>query len=306
VLTGGRTVATGLPASTPPDELVTLMVGHRLEQLFPARPRPTGEVVLEVRDVSRLPDVQPASFELRAGEVLGIAGLVGAGRSELLRAIYGVDRRDGGAVIVNGEALPPGRPDKAIEAGLGMAPEDRKSQALLLEWDLTKNLTLPDLGRYGRGLLDVKAERAAAEEELRRLQVNTTDGTRLARELSGGNQQKVVLGRWLLRQCRILLLDEPTRGVDVGTKAEIYRIIAGLAAEGLGVLVVSSEVDELLGMCTRILVMREGELVAELDGDTATELEVLRHSMPGTQQMVTAGAPADESGTPGQTNEMEG
>ena len=130
--------------------------------------------------------------------------------------------------------------------------------------------------------------------ELRRLRVNTTDGSRMVRELSGGNQQKVVLGRWLLRQCRVLLLDEPTRGVDVETKAEIYRIIAGLASDGLGVLVVSSEVDELLGMCTRILVMREGELVAELDGATATELEVLRHAMPGTQQMVTAGAPADE------------
>jgi len=289
VLSEGRTVDSGLPADTPADELVTRMVGRKLEQLFPERPQPTDDVILEVRGVTRLPDVHPASFELHAGEVLGIAGLVGAGRSELLRVIYGVDRRDRGDVLVNGQSLPAGRPDKAIAAGLGLAPEDRKSQALLLEWDLTKNITLPDIGRYQRGLINVRREREAAEGELRRMHVNTTDGSRLARELSGGNQQKVVLGRWLLRECRVLLLDEPTRGVDVATKAEIYRVVAGLAADGMGVLVVSSEVEELLGMCNRILVMREGELVAELDGETATELEILSHSMPGTQRMVTEG-----------------
>ncbi|HWL41619.1 MAG TPA: sugar ABC transporter ATP-binding protein [Ilumatobacter sp.] len=296
VLSEGRTVASGLPASTPADELVTRMVGRRLDQLFPARPQATGEVVLEVRGVTRLPDVKPATFDLHAGEVLGIAGLVGAGRSELLRAIYGVDRRDAGEVLVGGVALPVGRPDRAIAAGLGLAPEDRKSQALLLDWDLTKNITLPDIARFQRGLINIRAERAAAEEQLRRLQANTTDGTRRAGGLSGGNQQKVVLARWLLRECKALLLDEPTRGVDVGAKAELYRIIAELAAEGLGVLVVSSEIDELLGMCTRILVMREGELVAELDPTTATELDVLRHAMPGTQQMVTAGAATETEG----------
>ncbi len=303
VLSEGRTVATGLPAATPAEELVTQMVGRKLEQLFPDRPRGAGDVVLQVRDVSRLPDVQPATFEVRAGEVVGIAGLVGSGRSELLRAVYGVDRRDGGDVLVDGVPLPPGRPDKAIDAGLGLAPEDRKSQALLLEWDLTKNITLPDLARFQRVLINIRAERSAAEEQLRALRASTTDGTRSAGDLSGGNQQKVVLGRWLLRKCRVLLLDEPTRGVDVETKAELYRIIAGLAADGLGVLVVSSETEELLGLCTRILVMREGELVAELDGESATELDILRHAMPGTQQMVTAGAEAPADTT---TTEMEG
>jgi ribose transport system ATP-binding protein len=267
------------------------MVGRQLEQLFPARPQTVGDVVMTVRGVQRLPDVVAASFDLHAGEVLGIAGLVGAGRSELLRAVYGVDRRDSGEVIVEGVRLPPGRPDKAIEAGLGLAPEDRKSQALLLDWSLTKNVTLADIGRFQHGLINVRAEREAAGAELRALRTRPPDPDRKARELSGGNQQKVVLGRWLLRQCKVLLLDEPTRGVDVETKAELYRLIAGLAEQGLGVLVVSSEIGELLGMCTRILVMREGELVADLAGDTATELEVLRHAMPGTQQMVTSGAP---------------
>jgi ribose transport system ATP-binding protein len=285
VMTEGSTVASGLPATTTADHLVELMVGRELEQLFPERPVGGGDVVLEVKGVSRRPDVDDVSFELRAGEVLGIAGLVGAGRSELLRAIYGVDGRDAGEVIVEGRPLPAHRPDKAIAAGLGLAPEDRKSQALLLEWSLTKNVSLADLGRFQRVLLRVRAERAAVEEQLRHLRTTPSDGERMARELSGGNQQKVVLARWLLRHCRVLLLDEPTRGVDVETKAELFRIIAGLAEEGLGVVVVSSEIEELCGLCTRILVMREGRLVAELDGSTATELDVLRHAMPGTQEI---------------------
>ena len=298
VLNGGVTVASGLPATTNPDELVTLMVGRQLEQLFPDRPAGTDEVLLDVRGVRRLPDVKDASFVLRRGEVLGIGGLVGAGRSELLRAVCGVDRRDAGVVVVDGVALPAGRPDKAIDAGLGLAPEDRKSQALLLEWDLTKNVTLPAIKRFQRGLINVRAERDAAEQQLRALRTTPSRGDRMARELSGGNQQKVVLGRWLLHECKVLFLDEPTRGVDVETKAELYRLIASLAQSGLGVVMVSSENEELCGMCTRILVMREGELVAELDGATATELEILRHAMPGTQQMVTAGAPgSDELGS---------
>ena len=177
VLREGATVVSGLPASTPADELVTHMVGHRLRAAVPgAGRRGGGRVLLEVRDLQRLPDVKAASFDLHAGEVLGIAGLVGAGRSELLRAIYGVDRRDSGEVVLDGEPLPPGRPDRAIAAGLGLAPEDRKSQALLLEWDLTKNVTLPDVARFQRGVIRVQgragggrdAARGAAHHAVRR------------------------------------------------------------------------------------------------------------------------------------------
>ena len=295
VLREGATVVSGLPASTPSDDLVTHMVGTAFEQLFPERATGGGRVLLEVRDLQRLPDVKAASFDLHAGEVLGIAGLVGAGRSELLRAIYGVDRRDSGEVLLDGEPLPAGRPHRAIAAGMGLAPEDRKSQALLLDWDLTKNVTLPDVARFQQVLIRVKAERQAAETQLAALHTTPSDGSRRARQLSGGNQQKVVLARWLLKECKVLLLDEPTRGVDVGAKAELFRIVTDLALEGLGVIVVSSEIEELLGLCTRILVMREGELVAELDGAEATELDVVRHSMPGTQQMVTAGAPGSDA-----------
>jgi ribose transport system ATP-binding protein len=290
VLSDGRTVASGIPADTAPSRLVELMVGRKVEQMFPARPAATGDVVLEVRGLSRGRDVRDASFDVRAGEVVGLGGLVGAGRTELLRLIYGLDQPTAGEVKVEGRRLPSGRPAAAIAAGLGLAPEDRKSQGLLLDWSLAKNVTLADLGRFRRrALLRPGAERRAAAAQLRELNTVPDDADRIARQLSGGNQQKVVLARWLLRRCRVLLLDEPTRGVDVGAKAEIYRVITGLASAGLGVVVVSSELSELAGLCTRVLVMREGRIVAEVDGVEATELNLLHHAVSDTEP-----APAQE------------
>ncbi|CAA9467056.1 MAG: Ribose ABC transport system, ATP-binding protein RbsA [uncultured Solirubrobacteraceae bacterium] len=283
VLSDGRTVVTGLPADTPTDVLVEHMVGRRVEQMFSAPSATVGEALLDVRGLTRRPDVIDASFSVSEGEILGIGGLVGAGRSELLRLVCGLDRPDSGAVELDGRVLPPGRPGAAVEAGLGLAPEDRKSQGLLLDWPVARNVTLADLGRVTRrGLLDPALERRVAEERLRELRTVPADSRRLTRELSGGNQQKVVLARWLLRGCRVLLLDEPTRGVDVGAKAEIYRVIAELADSGLGVVVVSSEMPELIGMCSRILVMREGRIVAEVPAAEATEAELLRHAVAPT------------------------
>ncbi len=279
VLSDGRTVKSGLPADTPQDTLVELMVGRKVEQLFPDRQKGNGEVLLDVRGMSSK-DVKPASFQVHAGEVVGIGGLVGAGRTELLRLVYGLDPADDGEVYVEGKKLPANRPQAAIAAGLGLAPEDRKSQGLLLEWSLASNVTLAEVGKYRRrGLLSPRAERKAAAEQLRELNTKPDDPRARARELSGGNQQKVVLARWLLRHCKVLIFDEPTRGVDVGAKAEIYRLIAELAKSGRGVLVVSSELPELIGLCTRVLVMREGELVADVPGEEATEFELLRHSV---------------------------
>jgi ribose transport system ATP-binding protein len=282
VLADGRTTATGIPATTPTDELVALMVGRRVEQLYPDRPVGTDHVLLDVRGLRRLPAVRGVSLQVRAGEVVGLGGLVGSGRTELLRLIYGLDVPEEGDVVVDGAPLKPGSPRRAIEAGLGLAPEDRKSEGLVLEWSLAKNVSLADLPRFGRALLDVGEERAEARAQLRRLNTVPDDVDRVARLLSGGNQQKVVLARWLLRRCRILLLDEPTRGVDVATKAELYRLISDLAKEGLGVLVVSSELEELVGICSRVLVMREGVVVAEVDGATASERELLRHAVAPT------------------------
>jgi ribose transport system ATP-binding protein len=283
VLADGATAADGIAADTPTDELVRLMVGRKVERLYPDRPTGAGEVLLEVRGIRALPAVRGVSFEVRTGEVLGIGGLVGSGRSELLRAICGLDRREAGEVTVAGRRLAPNRPDRAIAAGLGLAPEDRKSQGLLLDWSLTKNVSLADLGRFSRGLLDIRGEREAVHRQLRDLHTVPDDPDRLAGELSGGNQQKVVLGRWLMRECKVLLLDEPTRGVDIPSKAEIYRIVTDLAAAGLGVVLVSSELEELAGICTRVLVMREGELVAELEGAKTSERELLAYAVVPTE-----------------------
>ena len=282
VLADGRTAATGIPATTPTDRLVELMVGRKVEQLYPDRPAGGEGVLLEVRDAKRLPAVRGVSLEVRAGEVVGLGGLVGSGRTELLRLIYGLDPLDEGQILLEGRPLKAGHPRAAIRRGLGLAPEDRKSQALVLDWSQAKNVTVSDLGRFSRVLLDVRKERAAARKQLQALKTVPDDPDRAVRLLSGGNQQKVVLARWLLRQCRVLLLDEPTRGVDIATKAEIYRIISELAAAGLGVLVVSSELEELAQICTRVLVMREGEIVAEVDGKDATELSLLRHAVAPT------------------------
>ena len=226
-------MASGLPATTPADELVTRMVGRELEQLFPERPPAAADVVLEVRGVRRLPDVKEATFELRAGEVLGIAGLVGAGRSELLRAIYGVDRRDAGEVVVDGGPLPPGRPDRGDRGRARAGPRGPQVAGPAARVG-------PHQERHPGRPRPVPARPDPAcgpsgrrrRRSSRALHTTPSDGSRLARELSGGNQQKVVLARWLLRQCRVLLLDEPTRGVDVGDKAELFRIIADLAERG--------------------------------------------------------------------------
>ena len=287
VLADGRTTASGLPATTPTDQLVEFMVGRKVDQLYPDRPIGTDRVLLEVRDVKRLPAVRGVSLQVHAGEVVGLGGLVGSGRTELLHLIYGLDHPEEGEVLVEGKPLR-STPRHAIRQGLGLAPEDRKSQALVLDWSTTKNVTIADLNRFSRVLLDVRKERERAREQLRALNTVPDDPDRVVRLLSGGNQQKVVLARWLLHECRVLLLDEPTRGVDIATKAEIYRIISDLAKSGFGVLVVSSELEELVHICTRILVMREGEIVAEVEGSDATERELLRHAVAPTDAPVLA------------------
>ena len=290
VLSDGRTVATGLPADTPAGTLVERMVGRRVDQLYPDRPKAgaAGEVLLDVRGLTRVPDVRDVSFQVRAGEIVGIGGLVGAGRTELLRLIYGLDQPDSGEVYVDGERLPSGRPSAAISRRAGSRARGPQvaGAAAELESLQERQPRRPRALRAPRHH-QRRAERAAATEQLRALNTVPDDADRIARELSGGNQQKVVLSRWLLHHCRVLVLDEPTRGVDVGAKSEIYRLVADLAAGGLGVVMVSSEMDELLGLATRILVMRDGALVAEVDGAEATELELLHHAVAPVEEPAT-------------------
>ncbi len=282
VLADGRTTATGIPSTTPTEELVELMVGHKVDQLYPERPVGTDEVLLDVRGVRRLPAVRGASLQVHAGEVLGIGGLVGSGRTELLSLIYGIDVPEEGEVWLEGSeaSLQPSRDDRGRAGPRARGPQVAGAPARLepgeeREPGHAAPVLPPAAQRPGRA-------RARPGGQLRALNTVPDDPDRVVRLLSGGNQQKVVLARWLLRECRVLLLDEPTRGVDVATKAELYRIICDLAKSGIGVLVVSSELEELIGICSRILVMREGEIVAEVDGKTATERELLRHAVAPT------------------------
>jgi ribose transport system ATP-binding protein len=286
VLKDGRTSAVNLPArETPTRELVSRMTGRTIEYLFPERRDfvPSGEPLLEVEGLTRHGEFADVSLEVHAGEIVGIAGLVGSGRSELLETIYGARRAHAGQVKVGGRVLRRGQVGAAVRAGVGMAPEERKSQALLLAEPVYRNVTLAAFPRFARaGFTDAAAERAEAARVTGALQLVPPDVRRPARTLSGGNQQKVVLGRWLLGATRLLLLDEPTRGVDVGARAELYGVIRSLADDGVGVLLVSSEVPEVLGLADRVLVMREGRLVHEARAVDLDEHRVLDLVMAGS------------------------
>jgi len=277
VLKDGRTVATGLAVTeTSTPELIKLMTGRSIEYVFPPRPTRTadGPAVLEVQDLSLAGVFSGVDLTVRAGEIVGLAGLVGAGRSEILETLYGARRASTGTVIVDGKRLRRGSVTAAVRAGVGLAPEERKSQGLLLDEAVYRNITVSSLAAFSRaGFLNRSAEKRRAAELTASLDVRPDGVTRAVRTLSGGNQQKVVLARWLLRECRVLLLDEPTRGVDVGARSEIYQLIRTLADTGVAVVVVSSEVEEVLGLADRVLVIREGEVVHE---GAATELDESR------------------------------
>jgi ribose transport system ATP-binding protein len=286
VLKDGRTVATGLPvADTPTAELIRLMTGRSIEYVFPPRPdapRPDARPVLEVRDLGLAGVFAGVDLTVHAGEIVGIAGLVGAGRSEIIETVYGARRASAGTVSVDGKRVRRGSVTAAVRAGMGLAPEERKSQGLLLDEAVYRNVTVSSMSRFARlGFLDRGSERRRAEELTTSLDVRPTGVTRAVRTLSGGNQQKVVLARWLMRDCRVLLLDEPTRGVDVGARTEIYQLVRSLADRGVAVVVVSSEVEEVLGLSDRVLVVREGRVVHESAATAIDEAGVLDLVMEG-------------------------
>ncbi len=287
VLKDGRAVARGLPAkSTPTSEVVSLMTGRNVEYVFP--PRPTappaaGEPVLTVENLSRHGEFAPLDLQVRPGEIVGLAGLVGSGRSEILETVYGARKPDTGRVLVDGKPLRPGSVRAAVRAGLGLAPEERKAQALLMLESVTRNVSVSSMSRFARaGWIDRGAELGAARAAVRELSLRPDNPDVPVRTLSGGNQQKAVLARWLLRGCRVLLLDEPTRGVDVGARAELYAVVRRLADEGLAVLLVSSEVPEVLGLADRVLVLREGSVVHTAPARELDEHRVLDLVMEGS------------------------
>lgn len=265
-----------VPARTSERELVTMMVGRDIDDQFPRHRGEVGEVLLSVTGLSRERAFQDVGFDLHAGEVLGLAGLVGAGRTEVLRAIAGADKYDSGTVRVRGKELPKGKISRAIVDGIGHVPEERKSQGLVLDASVNENLGYATMKSTSHaGLVDRSGQRRRAQNVAEKLRVRMASLDQPVRNLSGGNQQKVVIGRWILADSSILLLDEPTRDVDVGAKVEIYQLINAVTDAGGAVLMVSSELPEVIGMSDRILVMSHGRAMGILDAKTATEDAVM-------------------------------
>jgi ribose transport system ATP-binding protein len=280
VLRDGRAVGTYQLADTSFDVLVRLMANREVRDHFPRRRCPPGVELLRLEHVSGSPgglNVADVSLTVCRGEIVGLAGLLGAGRTELARLIVGADRPTSGRVLVAGRDVTPKTPRQAIAAGIGFLPEDRKRHGLVLMRSVRENIALPNLGRWSRaGVVSGRAERETAERWVAELRIKTPHVAERVVRLSGGTQQKVVLARWLAAEASLLVMDEPTRGVDVGAKVEIYELMNQLTAAGAGILMISSELPEVLGMSDRIYVMRHGRIQAELDSATATEERVLQ------------------------------
>jgi ribose transport system ATP-binding protein/rhamnose transport system ATP-binding protein len=289
------------------DSLIASMVGRKIESLYPAGNRTIGEQRLCVRGLLPMDSAEPIDFQVRAGEIVGIAGLLGSGRSELLRAIFGADPVQAGHIEVDGEKVRPGDPRRAVQAGMGLLTEDRKQLGLLLELSIRENASLAHLDEISRfWIVDKRRERGIVDQYLGGLRLRAASWEQPVSSLSGGNQQKVLLARWLATKAKVLMFDEPTKGVDVGAKAEIYKVIGDLAAEGLGVVVVSSYLPEVLGLADRVLVMREGAIAGELPAAGATEEDVLRlasTSADATRGTAESGDPADEAATGGRASD---
>jgi rhamnose transport system ATP-binding protein len=280
VLKDGAVVASGRVADVTRASLVRMMVGREVSDSFPERGSATGDVRLRVSWLTVRGKLERVSLEVRAGEIVGIAGLMGSGRTTLAQAIFGAVPVTAGRIEVDGRAGPFPSPVAALRAGIAYLPEDRRRDGLATSKPVAANLSLLALRALARGpahVISTRAERELVARQVERLAIKTTpDGSDITGRLSGGNQQKVVLGKWLEAAPRVLMLDEPTRGIDVGTKEEIYRLLRGLADDGLAIVVISSELIEVLGLSDRILVMADGRIAGELDGATATEEDVMR------------------------------
>jgi ribose transport system ATP-binding protein len=276
VLRDGQTVHQGPLAGLTKDQLITHMVGRQVAATYSREPLPPGETLLEVENLSVPKKLHGISFKLRAGEIVGMAGLMGAGRTELCRAIFGVDRIDSGRILVGGKALRIDSPRAAVSAGIALVTEDRQITGLALQLPIAVNATMANVEEISRfGILDLQKQNAAGASYIEKLRIKAQSPKQLAGRLSGGNQQKVVIAKWLFRQARVFLFDEPTRGIDVGAKVEVFDLMSELAKQGAAILMVSSEMPELLQVADRILVMRQGTISGELPGRTTQE-EIMR------------------------------
>jgi rhamnose transport system ATP-binding protein len=277
VMRDGRHILTQPTGELTVPSVIRAMVGRDMDALFPKVAAEQGPVALRVEHLTREGAFTDVSFEVRRGEILALAGLVGAGRTEVARAIFGIDRFDAGSVEVDGRRLRPGSPTLAMAAGIGLVPEDRRQQGLVMDFSIERNVALASLEDVRRaGVIPRGAERRFAKDWALRLQLKYSRLTSPVWTLSGGNQQKVVLAKWLARKPTVLIVDEPTRGIDVGTKAEVHRLLSELAAQGVAVLMISSELPEVLGMADRILVLFEGNITREFARDDATEDAIMQ------------------------------
>jgi rhamnose transport system ATP-binding protein len=285
VFRDGKHVTTAPTSELTTADLIRHMVGRDVS-LFPQASTARGDILLEVRGLTRSDAFRDISFSVRAGEIVGFAGLVGAGRTEVARVLFGIDRPDAGEVRLQGRPVVFDSPSAALRAGIAYVPEDRHQQGLVLDFPIASNVSLPILRRLFPGwFVSRPAERKLAERYASELRVRMTDVEQVVSALSGGNQQKVVIAKWLATNPRVLILDEPTRGIDIGAKIEVHRIISELAASGLGIMLISSDLPEVLAMSDRILVMHEGRLTAELGRDEASEERVM---FAATGQVATA------------------
>ena len=281
VLRDGRLVGTAPAAELNPAKLITMMVGRELADVFPVRHSPSDEILLEVSGLTREPAYRDISFKVRRGEVVALAGLMGAGRTEVVSAIYGLQPASEGQIYLKGKPISIRNPQEALAAGIGMVTEDRKGLGLIPALGVGQNITLSALRDYSRGpLVDHSAESAASETQMTEFAVKANSSSQPISQLSGGNQQKALLARCLLGSPDLIILDEPTRGIDIGAKAEIYALIQKLARAGKGILLVSSELPEVLSLAHRIVVLRRGSVSATLDAASTDQETVLRHAMP--------------------------
>lgn len=281
VLRDGRLVSTEAASEMSPAKLIALMVGRELADIFPARGTPTDETLLEVSGLTREPAYRDVCFTLRRGEVVALAGLMGAGRTEVASALFGLQPASSGTIRFEGRDLLVKSPSDALAAGIGMVTEDRKGQGIIPALGVGENITLSSLRRFARGpLIDRSADRTAAREQIGAFAVKASSAAQPIAQLSGGNQQKALLARSLLDDPDLVILDEPTRGIDIGAKAEIYALIQKLARQGKGVLLISSELPEVLALAHRIVVLRQGSVAATLDAAGTDQETVLRHAMP--------------------------
>ena len=277
IIRDGTWISSGPISDYTSDKIISLMVGRKISNIFPKQTVPIGKTVLKVKGLYSRGIFRDISFEVKRGEILGFAGLVGAGRSEVMRAIFGLDEFQSGEIWIDGKKVNIHRTEDAISAGIVMVSEDRRAEGIIPIRSARENITLPFVKKFQKcGFINKKEENRTAMDMIKKFQIKVSTPEQEIRNLSGGNQQKVILAKWLLGNPKVLILDEPTRGIDVGSKSEIHRLMCEYAKQGLAIIMISSELPEVLGMSDRIVVMREGRICGELSSREANQEAIMR------------------------------